>query len=76
MRRSTAVAVSVFWGVEADGTPVPVASPPRLVLSGFYRYVRNPIYVGSWRSWWARCCRRLSNSSSGTSTGVRLIPTA
>jgi protein-S-isoprenylcysteine O-methyltransferase Ste14 len=30
----------------ADGTPVPVASPRRLVVSGFYRYVRNPIYVG------------------------------
>ena len=30
---------------KADGTPVPVASPPRLVVSGFYRYVRNPIYV-------------------------------
>lgn len=29
-----------------DGTPVPVAPPPRLVVSGFYRYVRNPIYVG------------------------------
>jgi AhpD family alkylhydroperoxidase len=32
--------------VMADGTPVPVASPPRLVVSGFYRCVRNPIYVG------------------------------
>jgi protein-S-isoprenylcysteine O-methyltransferase Ste14 len=32
--------------VRADGTPVPVAAPPRLVVSGFYRYVRNPIYVG------------------------------
>jgi len=32
--------------VRADGTPVPVASPPRLVVTGFYRYVRNPIYVG------------------------------
>ena len=30
----------------ADGTPIPMASPPRLVVSGFYRYVRNPIYVG------------------------------
>jgi protein-S-isoprenylcysteine O-methyltransferase Ste14 len=32
--------------ISAAGTPVPVASPPRLVVSGFYRYVRNPIYVG------------------------------
>jgi protein-S-isoprenylcysteine O-methyltransferase Ste14 len=30
----------------AGGTPVPVASPPRLVVNGFYRYVRNPIYAG------------------------------
>jgi protein-S-isoprenylcysteine O-methyltransferase Ste14 len=30
----------------AGGTPIPVASPPRLVVTGFYRYVRNPIYVG------------------------------
>ena len=30
----------------ADGTPIPLASPPRLVVSGFYRYVRNPMYVG------------------------------
>lgn len=32
--------------IRADGTPVPVAAPPRLVVTGFYRYVRNPIYVG------------------------------
>jgi protein-S-isoprenylcysteine O-methyltransferase Ste14 len=32
--------------IRADGTPVPVASPPRLVVKAFYRYVRNPIYVG------------------------------
>jgi len=31
---------------KADGTPIPVASPPRLVVGGFYSYVRNPIYVG------------------------------
>lgn len=31
---------------KAGGTPVPVASPPTLVVTGCYRYVRNPIYVG------------------------------
>ena len=25
---------------------MPLASPPSLVVSGFYRYVRNPMYVG------------------------------
>lgn len=32
--------------IASGGTPVPVAAPPRLVVSGCYRYVRNPIYVG------------------------------
>jgi protein-S-isoprenylcysteine O-methyltransferase Ste14 len=32
--------------VRAGGTPAPVASPPRLVVDGFYAHVRNPIYVG------------------------------
>ena len=39
------VASFVAFG-QARGTPVPVASPSRLVVRGFYRYVRNPIYVG------------------------------
>lgn len=32
--------------VRAGGTPVPIAAPPRLVVRGLYRHVRNPIYVG------------------------------
>lgn len=28
------------------GTLIPVAPPEHLVVSGFYRYVRNPMYVG------------------------------
>jgi protein-S-isoprenylcysteine O-methyltransferase Ste14 len=32
--------------VKAGGTPIPAAPTERLVLSGFNRYVRNPIYVG------------------------------
>jgi protein-S-isoprenylcysteine O-methyltransferase Ste14 len=37
------IASSFAAFVQARGTPVPVASPPRLVVQGFYGYVRNPI---------------------------------
>ena len=30
----------------AGGTPMPLAAPRRLVVSGFNRHVRNPMYVG------------------------------
>lgn len=40
-------AVSAFAEfVKAGGTPVPLAPTDRLVVSGFNRYVRNPMYVG------------------------------
>ena len=29
------------------GTPAPVAPPQRLVVTGLYRYVRNPMYVSA-----------------------------
>ena len=32
--------------VRAGGTPIPVAPTQRLVVSGFNRFVRNPMYVG------------------------------
>jgi protein-S-isoprenylcysteine O-methyltransferase Ste14 len=32
--------------VRAGGTPAPGAMTEHLVVSGFYRYVRNPLYVG------------------------------
>lgn len=31
---------------KAGGTPSPTAAPGRLVVAGFNRYVRNPMYVG------------------------------
>ncbi|MEV0612437.1 isoprenylcysteine carboxylmethyltransferase family protein [Nonomuraea sp. NPDC050404] len=42
-----AVIVNAFvrFVVEGFGTPVPIAPPDRLVVGGFYRYVRNPMYV-------------------------------
>jgi protein-S-isoprenylcysteine O-methyltransferase Ste14 len=40
------IASSFAAFIQARGTPVPVAAPPSLVVRGFYRYVRNPIYVG------------------------------
>jgi protein-S-isoprenylcysteine O-methyltransferase Ste14 len=32
--------------VKAGGTPMPIAPTEHLVVSGFNRYVRNPMYVG------------------------------
>jgi protein-S-isoprenylcysteine O-methyltransferase Ste14 len=36
-----------FWrfAVQGLGTPAPIAPPQHLVVSGLYRYVRNPMYV-------------------------------
>jgi protein-S-isoprenylcysteine O-methyltransferase Ste14 len=34
------------FALEGEGTPAPLAPTKRLVVSGPYRYVRNPIYVG------------------------------
>jgi protein-S-isoprenylcysteine O-methyltransferase Ste14 len=42
-----AVLLSAFarFVIEGIGTPAPVAPPEHLVVGGFYRYVRNPMYV-------------------------------
>ena len=53
-----------FWDFarRGRGTPVPTDPPKELVVTGFYRYVRNPIYVGAmliflghflWFGYWA-----------------------
>jgi protein-S-isoprenylcysteine O-methyltransferase Ste14 len=37
-----------FWNFlhEGHGTPAPIEPPKELVVAGFYRCVRNPMYVG------------------------------
>lgn len=32
------------FAIQGLGTPAPIAPPQRLVVSGLYRYVRNPMY--------------------------------
>jgi protein-S-isoprenylcysteine O-methyltransferase Ste14 len=47
------VALRCVWdfGWTGRGTPAPVAPPRRLVVVGFYRYVRNPMYLGFAMGW-------------------------
>jgi len=48
-----AVALRCVWdfGWTGHGTPAPIAPPQRLVVVGFYRNVRNPMYVGFAAGW-------------------------
>jgi len=48
-----AVALRCVWdfGWTGHGTPAPFIPPQRLVVVGFYRYVRNPMYVGFITGW-------------------------
>jgi protein-S-isoprenylcysteine O-methyltransferase Ste14 len=34
------------FALQGLGTPAPIAPPQKLVVTGLYRYARNPIYVG------------------------------
>ncbi|HET9401692.1 MAG TPA: isoprenylcysteine carboxylmethyltransferase family protein [Candidatus Acidoferrales bacterium] len=47
------IALRCIWdfGWTGRGTPAPMAPPQRLVVVGFYRYVRNPMYVGFALGW-------------------------
>lgn len=48
-----AVALKCVWDfvLTGRGTPAPFIPPQRLVVVGFYRYVRNPMYAGLAAGW-------------------------
>src|SRR5665213_1552166 len=57
--------------VRAGGTPMPGAMTKRLVVSGFNRYVRNPIYLGAMAIWTSpktveACAMRSSHAREST----------
>ena len=39
--------VSTVFVRQGKGTPIPIDPPTRFVITGLYRYVRNPMYVGA-----------------------------
>lgn len=43
-----AIILWCFWDflVKGRGTPAPIDPPKELIVAGFYRFVRNPMYVG------------------------------
>ena len=45
--------VPLRMGLRTDGhgTPAPMIPPKKLVVVGFYRYVRNPMYLGFITGW-------------------------
>ncbi len=47
------VAIRCVWdfGATGRGTPAPFLPPQKLVVVGFYRFVRNPMYVGFFTGW-------------------------
>jgi len=49
------VAIKCIWdfGWTGHGTPAIMAPPQRLVVVGFYRYVRNPMYTGFFTGWFS-----------------------
>jgi len=66
-----AVALRCIWdfGWTGLGTPAPIAPPQRLVVVGFYRYVRNPMYVG-FATGWIGLWIVFGRASAGAITGV------
>jgi protein-S-isoprenylcysteine O-methyltransferase Ste14 len=48
-----AVALRCIWdfGWTGRGTPAPMIPPQHLVVVGFYRHVRNPMYLGFAAGW-------------------------
>jgi hypothetical protein len=59
------------FAVRGLGTPAPIAPTKLLVVSGWHRYVRNPMYIGVARGHGRSCS--VSCSSAGCLCGVPLL---
>jgi protein-S-isoprenylcysteine O-methyltransferase Ste14 len=54
------------FALEGLGTPAPIAPPQKLVVTGLYRYVRNPIYIAVVAAILVRPFCLVTGVSSGT----------
>jgi protein-S-isoprenylcysteine O-methyltransferase Ste14 len=73
-----AVALRCIWdfGWTGLGTPAPIAPPRRLVVVGFYRYVRNPMYVGfamGWIGLWIVFGRASAEAIAGVAAAALVV---
>jgi protein-S-isoprenylcysteine O-methyltransferase Ste14 len=73
-----AVALRCIWdfGWTGRGTPAPLVPPQRLVVVGFYRHVRNPMYVGfavGWIGLWVMYGRASLEAIAGVAAAALAI---